>query len=68
MWHIFMKHTYKDTHREPYIVLLRWGISMMKQNLKQTMMMMMMMKCFDYDFDEDDDKADSVVNDGVSIW
>lgn len=64
MWHIFMKHTYKDTHREPYIVLLRWGISMMKQNLKQTMMM----KCFDYDFDEDDDKADSVVNDGVSIW
>lgn len=29
---------------------------------------MMMMKCFDYDFDEDDDKADSVVNDGVSIW
>lgn len=66
MWHIFMKHTYKDTHREPYIVLLRWGISMMKQNLKQTMMMMM--KCFDYDFEEDDDKADSVVNDGVSIW
>lgn len=65
MWHIFMKHTYKDTHREPYIVLLRWGISMMKQNLKQ---MMMMMKCFDYDFEEDDDKADSVVNDGVSIW
>lgn len=47
MWHIFMKHTYKDTHREPCIVLLRWGISMMKQNLKQTMMMMM--KCFDYD-------------------
>lgn len=40
---------------------------MMKQNLKQTMMMMMM-KCFDYDFDEDDDKADSVVNDDVSIW
>lgn len=39
---------------------------MMKQNLKQTMMMMM--KCFDYDFDEDDDKADSVVNDDVSIW
>lgn len=39
---------------------------MMKQNLKQTMMMKM--KCFDYDFDEDDDKADSVVNDDVSIW
>lgn len=65
MWHIFMKHTYNETHREPCIVLLRSGISMMKQNLKQTMMMMM--KCFDYDFDEDDDKADSVVNDGVSI-
>lgn len=59
-----MKHTYKDTHREPCIVLLRWGISMMKQNLKQTMMMKM--KCYDYD--EDDDKADSVVNDDVSIW
>lgn len=28
----------------------------------------MMMKCFDNDFDEDDDKADSVVNDDVSIW
>lgn len=36
------------------------------ESVKQTMMMMM--KCFDYDFDEDDDKADSVVNDGVSIW
>lgn len=60
MWHIFMKHTYKDTHREPCIVLLRWGISMMKQNLKQ---MMMIITMFRYGADNDEYDHDDNFND-----